>query len=198
MRQVDGEMVGHAGQSGGRHRDMGSKEHRFLDAMGHEHDGLAAFPPDPEQFQVHSLSGRGIKGAEGFIHQDELGVVDQGAGDGGALLHAAGQLMGVPATDIAEPRSVVMNSDPCNAELARAGSQKVAAVNLNWAKVLELMTAKSAQTGGLGYFDPARMKQDYAWVKASFDIKDFDIESAYTNEFIDPFDQNALTVTGSR
>ena len=82
-------------------------------------------------------------------------------------------------------QACVANSEPCNAELARAGSQKAEAVNLNWAKVLELMTAESAQKGGLGYFDPARMQQDYEWVKASFDIKDFDVKSAYTNEFLD-------------
>jgi len=79
----------------------------------------------------------------------------------------------------------VKNSEPCLAELARAGSQKIEDVRLNWAKVLELMNAESARTGGIGYFDPARMNQDYEWVKASFDIKAFDVSTAFTNEFID-------------
>ncbi len=75
--------------------------------------------------------------------------------------------------------------EPCIAELARAGSQKVDDVRENWKLVVELMDAESARTGGIGYFDPARMKSDYAAVEASFDIEPFTVEDAYTNAFLD-------------
>ena len=75
--------------------------------------------------------------------------------------------------------------EPCIAELARAGSQKVDDVRENWKLVVELMDAQSARTEGIGYFEPARMKADYAAVEDSFDIEPFAVEDAYTNEFLD-------------
>ncbi|MNF89561.1 hypothetical protein D3C84_720910 [compost metagenome] len=39
--------------------------------------------------------GQGVEGAEGFVEQQHFRLVDQCAGDGRALRHAAGQLVGV-------------------------------------------------------------------------------------------------------
>lgn len=36
-----------------------------------------------------------VKRAEGFVHQEQVGVEGERAGDGGALLHAAGKLPGI-------------------------------------------------------------------------------------------------------
>jgi len=56
----------------------------------------------------------------------------------------------------------------------------------NWALVVELMSDEHSRSVGLGHFDPARMKSDYELVSAYFDIEQpFDVESAYTNEFVD-------------
>ena len=57
--------------------------------MSDEDDGLAALAPDALQLEVHVLAGQRIERAEGLVHQDELGVVQQGSRDRGALLHAA-------------------------------------------------------------------------------------------------------------
>jgi NitT/TauT family transport system substrate-binding protein len=55
----------------------------------------------------------------------------------------------------------------------------------NWKLVTELMSDETSQTKGLGYFDPERMQADYAFTDAYFDIEvPFDIEQAYTNEFL--------------
>ena len=72
---------------------MRGEEHRFLDRVGDEDDGLAALAPDPQHFQVHLLARQRIQRAERLVHQDQLGIVDEGARDRGALLHAAGQLL---------------------------------------------------------------------------------------------------------
>ena len=69
---------------------MRGQEHRLLDAVGDKDDGLAAFAPDPQHFKIHLLPGQRIERAKRFIHQDQLGIVDEGARDRGALLHAAG------------------------------------------------------------------------------------------------------------
>ena len=39
----------------------------------------------------------GVEGTEGLVHQHQRRIVDQGATEGGALLHAAGELVGPPA-----------------------------------------------------------------------------------------------------
>src|SRR6185369_12613401 len=46
MRQVDVEVVGHAGRSGGEHHHARAEEHRFRNAVRHEQDCLAGLLPD--------------------------------------------------------------------------------------------------------------------------------------------------------
>jgi NitT/TauT family transport system substrate-binding protein len=77
------------------------------------------------------------------------------------------------------------DSTPCNETLAKAASQKLEDVDANWALVVELMDHPINRETALGYFDPARLKQDYKWVAASFEIEPYDVEQAYTNEFLD-------------
>ncbi len=42
---------------------------------------LPDFLPDAQQFQIHLLAGQRIEGAERLIHQDQLRIVHQRAGD---------------------------------------------------------------------------------------------------------------------
>lgn len=50
---------------------------------------------EEEVFEV--LTGLGVQGAEGLVHQEEGGAANQRSGDGHALLHAAGELPRVAA-----------------------------------------------------------------------------------------------------
>ena len=55
-----------------------------------------------------------------------------------------------------------------------------------WARVKELMTDDFTTNVAIGYFDPGRMKSDYALVEKYFTLdQPFDIETVYTNEFLD-------------
>jgi NitT/TauT family transport system substrate-binding protein len=74
---------------------------------------------------------------------------------------------------------------PCNQALAEAASQKIEDVSANWDLVVELMDHPVTRENALGYFDPARLEQDYKWVDASFDIEPYRVSEAYTNEFLD-------------
>jgi NitT/TauT family transport system substrate-binding protein len=78
------------------------------------------------------------------------------------------------------------DAKPCNQALADAASQKLEDVEANWELVVELMDHPVNREQGLGWFDPARMAQDYEWVDASFEIQPYDVQEAYTNEFLDP------------
>ena len=95
LGQVDVDPVGHARRSGGKHDDPGAEKHRLRDAVGDEQDGLAALLPDAQQLQVHALAGQRVERPERLVHQDQAGIVDQRPGDGGALLHAAGEFVGI-------------------------------------------------------------------------------------------------------
>jgi len=56
----------------------------------------------------------------------------------------------------------------------------------NWNVTIDLMTDEVSTTQGLGYFDPARVAEDYELVNRYFDIREpFDPASIFTNEFID-------------
>jgi len=79
----------------------------------------------------------------------------------------------------------VAEPEPCNRTLAEAASQKLEDAQANWALVVELMDHPINREKALGWFDPARMEQDYAWVDASFDIEPYAVEDAYTNQFLD-------------
>ena len=56
---------------------------------------LAVSDPDAEQQFLHVAAGLGVEGAEGLVHEDDAGAERQRAGDGHALLHAAGERIGV-------------------------------------------------------------------------------------------------------
>jgi NitT/TauT family transport system substrate-binding protein len=57
----------------------------------------------------------------------------------------------------------------------------------NWHLVTELMSDETSRNVGLGFFDPERMRNDYELVETYFTIEQpFDVESVYTNEFLDP------------
>ncbi len=56
----------------------------------------------------------------------------------------------------------------------------------NWRAVTELMTAPSSTEVALGYFDPARMAEDYELAKEFYDLGGpIEIEDFYTNAFLD-------------
>ena len=52
--------------------------------------------------QVELVAGDFVQRAEGFVHQQQSGAQAQGAGDGDALLHAAGELPGVAGGEVGE------------------------------------------------------------------------------------------------
>ncbi|QCO56052.1 ABC transporter substrate-binding protein [Pseudorhodobacter turbinis] len=55
-----------------------------------------------------------------------------------------------------------------------------------WNRIKELMRDETTQTVALGAFSPERMAADYGMVATYFDLKEpFDIETVYTNEFLD-------------
>ncbi len=63
--------------------------------MGDEQHRLAPLKPDPLKLQVEAFAGHCVQRAEGLVHQQQRGVVDQASADRHPLLHPTGKLPGV-------------------------------------------------------------------------------------------------------
>ena len=69
--------------------------------MGAEKDGLALLAEIDEG--VHEQGGvDGIETAEGLVHDDEVGLVEQGGDELDLLLHAFGELFGLFVEDVGD------------------------------------------------------------------------------------------------
>jgi NitT/TauT family transport system substrate-binding protein len=81
----------------------------------------------------------------------------------------------------------VQEPKPCVQALIDAnGALKFDNEMTNWTLVQELMSDKYSREVALGIHDDKRMADDYALVKEYIGLdKEFDVKSAYTNEFLD-------------
>ena len=77
---------------GREQHDAVGQEHGLGDRVGDEHDGRLRGLGDPLQLEVHLVARHRVERAERLVHEQDLGVVAQGPGDGDALAHAAGEL----------------------------------------------------------------------------------------------------------
>src|SRR6202044_3649968 len=83
------------------HLDAPLHDGRDVGVVGDDHDGGAVAVQLAEQFQ-DGRAGRGVQVAGGLIGHDQGGPAGQGAGDGGALLLTAGQLVRAVVAAVAE------------------------------------------------------------------------------------------------
>ena len=71
------------------------QEHRFLNVVGYENNGLVGFPPDPQQIHMEFFSRKFIQCGKGLVHQQDLRPDRQGSCNAHSLLHAAAELPGI-------------------------------------------------------------------------------------------------------
>jgi hypothetical protein len=62
--------------------------------MGDKKNRLASFLRETEQQLLHFVPGLGVKGAKGFVHQQDQGREYQHPGQGHSLFHPAGERPG--------------------------------------------------------------------------------------------------------
>jgi hypothetical protein len=94
MRQLDGHECLDATRARRHHRDAVGHENRFIDVVRDEEHRLPVGFPDAEQELLHQRACLVVKRAERLVEQQDLGIVGERAGQGGSLLHAAGELLG--------------------------------------------------------------------------------------------------------
>jgi len=84
------------------HDDAVGEQHRFVDRMRNEQNGLSRLHPEIFQIDAHLLARERIERAERLVHQEQRRVVDQRAHDRGALPHAAGEFARPPVMKLGE------------------------------------------------------------------------------------------------
>ena len=77
--------------------------------VGDEHDREAGLLPQPLELVVEEVAGHGVEGAEGLVHQQDVGVLGQRPGQRDPLAHAARQLVG-PLARRSPPRCTMSSS----------------------------------------------------------------------------------------
>ena len=91
------------------HDDAVGEQHGLLDVVGDDEDGLGGdllAPPELEQFAAQVLGGEDIEGGERLVHEEDFGLDDEGAGKADALLHAAGEFLGIGGLEAIETDGV--------------------------------------------------------------------------------------------
>jgi hypothetical protein len=97
--QVDVDHVDDAPGPGRHDHDAIGQVDRLRDAMGDQEDVLPALQPDALELAVHVFARHGIERAERLVHEQDRRIVDEGAADADALLHAARKLVRVFALE---------------------------------------------------------------------------------------------------
>ena len=88
------------GTAAAEHRHLVAELDRLVDVVGDEHDGLAEFALQPQDFGLQILAHHRVDGTERLVHQQDRRVGGQCPRHADALLLAAGQLCRVPVGEL--------------------------------------------------------------------------------------------------
>ena len=95
------------------HRDAVAEQDRLVDRMGDEHHGLALIRPlhELQQLFLQDFAGLRVERGERLVHQQDRRVHGERAHEADALLHAAGELIGVMALEAGEADEIEIVRD---------------------------------------------------------------------------------------
>src|SRR5437763_5414314 len=66
---------------------------RFIDIMSNKQSRAPPRRPKTQHFILHAHAGKSVERAERFVEEKNFGMIDQGAGEGDPLGHAARKMM---------------------------------------------------------------------------------------------------------
>src|SRR3979490_1669883 len=79
-------------RAGGQHDHPVGHRDRLLEGVGDEDDRGAGCRPESDQLGLHQAPGLEVEGAEGLVHEQDPGLVDQALGERDTLAHATREL----------------------------------------------------------------------------------------------------------
>ena len=85
-----------------QHDDPVGQAGRLPHVVGDEEHRAAGVAPDALELVVHDVAGHGVEGAEGLVHEQDVALLGQRAGQGHALAHAARELVGLAILEPAQ------------------------------------------------------------------------------------------------
>ena len=94
LLEVDGDLANDAAGIGREQQDAVAHQHRFLDIVGDQNDALdrqLAVAPQFEEIGAQSFRRQHVERRERLVHQQNVRMNDERAGEADALAHAAGQ-----------------------------------------------------------------------------------------------------------
>ena len=94
MGQIDENLAADAPGMRMQNDDPVGQAHRFADRVRDKENRLVGLNPQLLKLLMKQRARLGVKGGKRLVHQQDGRVHDQGAGDGDALFHAAGKLVG--------------------------------------------------------------------------------------------------------
>src|SRR5713101_391368 len=86
-------------RAGREHDHLVGERDGLLEVVGDEEHGVARLRPEVQQLVLHHVPRLDVQSAEGLVHEENGGPIDQGSGQGDALAHAARELMGIVALE---------------------------------------------------------------------------------------------------
>ena len=92
-----------------QHDDAVGQQHGLLNVVGDDEDGLGGnglLAPELQQFAAQVLGGEHVESGEWLVHEEDFGFDDEGAGKADALLHAAGEFLGIGLLEAVEADGV--------------------------------------------------------------------------------------------
>jgi hypothetical protein len=117
-RQRDVHDLGHHAGRAGQHRHPVREVDRLVDVVGDEHDRHAEPLAHPQDEVLELEPGLRVHRGERLVHQQQIGLVGEGARDRDPLLHPAGQLPRVLSAHVGEPDRGQRLADPGGARRA--------------------------------------------------------------------------------
>ena len=73
--------------------DPVAEAHRLAHVVGDEDHREAGLAPEPLELVVQHVAGHGVERAERLVHEEDVGLLRERAGERDALAHAAGELV---------------------------------------------------------------------------------------------------------
>ena len=75
--------------------DAAAERDGLVEVVRDEDDGLLELALEVAQLRLHVAADQRVEGAEGLVHQKDVGIRREGAGEARPLLHAARQFVGI-------------------------------------------------------------------------------------------------------
>ena len=94
---------------GREQKDAVAHQHRFLDVVGHENDALdrqLAVAPEVEKVGAQGFRREHVERRERLVHEQDVGMHDERAGEADALAHAAGEFARIGGFVAVEPDEI--------------------------------------------------------------------------------------------